>query len=61
MPGHESYQVQYLDPIPVQGGEIVTVSGKVDYWNDNPERAWVWCTDQQGRSGWVPVDHAMKS
>jgi hypothetical protein len=48
------YQAQYLDPISVQGGETLIVSEKVDYWNDNPEWAWVWCTDRRGKSGWVP-------
>lgn len=50
----KDYQAQYLDPISVQGGETLIVSEKVDYWNGNPEWVWVWCTDQRGKSGWVP-------
>ena len=48
------YQTQFLDPISLQGGETLIVSEKVDYWNDNPEWVWLWCTDERGKSGWVP-------
>ncbi len=48
------YQAQYLDPISMRRGETFIVSEKVDYWNGNPAWVWVWCTDERGKSGWVP-------
>ena len=48
------YQGQYPDPITVTAGETLHISKKVFYWNDNPDWMWVWCTDQRGKSGWVP-------
>jgi hypothetical protein len=48
------YQTFYADPIWVNAGETLQVSEKVDYWNDNPDWKWMWCTDQRRKSGWVP-------
>jgi len=48
------YQTFYADPISVNAGETLQVSEKVDYWEDNPDWEWIWCTDQRGKSGWVP-------
>ncbi len=48
------YNPQYPDPISVNAGEIFHVSDKVESWNNNPNWLWVWCTDQRGKSGWVP-------
>jgi uncharacterized protein YgiM (DUF1202 family) len=51
------YQTFYADPISVNAGETIKISEKVDYWNDNPDWVWVWCTDPRGKSGWVPRDY----
>ncbi|MEO6887686.1 MAG: SH3 domain-containing protein [Ktedonobacteraceae bacterium] len=48
------YQASSTDPIAVHAGETFQVSEKVDAWQDNPDWLWVWCTDQRGKSGWVP-------
>lgn len=48
------HQASYPDPISMEAGEIVDISDKVDDWNGNPNWVWIWCTDQRGKSGWVP-------
>lgn len=48
------YQTVYTDPISVKADEVFTVSEKTDAWQDNPAWLWVWCTNRQGKSGWVP-------
>lgn len=48
-----AYESSNPDPITLYVGEIFQVSERIDYWNDNPDWAWIWCTDQQGCSGWV--------
>lgn len=45
------YQAVYPDPITMRAGEALEMSGKEDNWNG---WIWVWCTNQQGKSGWVP-------
>lgn len=50
----QAYQSTNTDPILFEAGESVYISEKVDRWNNNPEWIWVWCTDQRGKSGWVP-------
>jgi uncharacterized protein YgiM (DUF1202 family) len=50
----KDYQAEYSDPIAVEAGETFAVSEKNSAWDDNPEWIWVWCTDQRGKSGWVP-------
>ena len=49
-----AYRSSNPDPIALEAGEICAVSEKVDYWHDNPEWIWVWCTNREGKSGWVP-------
>ena len=51
------YSAQFPDPISVNAGETFSVSDKVEPWNDNPDWLWVWCIDQRGKSGWVPLDN----
>jgi uncharacterized protein YraI len=48
------YQAQFSDPISVEAHEPFAVSERSEPWEDNPEWMWVWCTDQRGKSGWVP-------
>lgn len=50
----KDYQAEYPDPIAVEAGETFAVSEKTSAWENNPERIWVWCTDQREKSGWVP-------
>ena len=48
------YQASYADPFSVTAGETFQVSERSDSWNSNPEWIWIWCTDRQGKQGWVP-------
>jgi Variant SH3 domain len=50
----KDYQASNPDPFSVQPDELFQVSEKVDLWSDNPNWIWIWCTDQRGKSGWVP-------
>lgn len=44
------YQAPYADPISVNAGDriIIDNSKKTDW------HGWIWCTNQLGKSGWVP-------
>jgi uncharacterized protein YgiM (DUF1202 family) len=44
------YQAPYVDPIRVNAGDEVMVDS--DKHTNIP--GWVWCTDGNGKSGWVP-------
>ena len=46
----EDYQTPYPDPIQVKAGDEVTV----DRNKKTDILGWVWCTNQAGKSGWVP-------
>lgn len=50
----KDYQSSNLNPIAVVAGEPFQVSEKKDFWDNNPDWIWVWCTDQRGKSAWVP-------
>jgi uncharacterized protein YgiM (DUF1202 family) len=50
----KDYQAEFPDPIAVQAGEAFNVSERTSAWENNPTWMWVWCTDQRGKSGWVP-------
>lgn len=56
----KDYQAQFADPIAVEAGEAFTVSERADCWENNPAWIWVWCTDQRGKSGWVPQNIIQK-
>jgi uncharacterized protein YgiM (DUF1202 family) len=45
----ESYRSAYPEPLKLPIGEQVTVGTKVSEWP-----GWLWCTDSNGKSGWVP-------
>lgn len=49
-----SHQQSYVDPITIQVGDMVEASGKEDSWNG---WIWIWCTNLQGKSGWVPKSY----
>lgn len=50
----KDYEASNGDPFSVQAHEVFHVSEKVDFWSGNPDWVWIWCTDQRGKSGWVP-------
>ena len=50
----KAYQAEFADPIAVEAGEAFVVSEKTSAWENNPAWIWLWCTDQRGKSGWVP-------
>ena len=50
----KDYQTEFPDPIAVEAGEAFTVSERTSVWENNPAWIWIWCTDQRGKSGWVP-------
>ncbi|MBN1995025.1 MAG: SH3 domain-containing protein [Anaerolineae bacterium] len=43
------YQSAYPDPLVIKAGEELIVGKKESEWS-----GWVWCTNQNGKSGWVP-------
>ena len=48
---HDAY---YNDPIQLKAGEVFTLSGRRDAWEDNPDHVWLWAIALDGREGWVP-------
>lgn len=50
----KDYEASNADPFSVQANELFYVSEKVDFWSGNSDWVWIWCTDQRGKSGWVP-------
>ena len=50
----KDYRAEYPDPMAIEAGERFAVSEKTGAWEDNPAWIWMWCTDQRGKSGWVP-------
>lgn len=50
----QEFQPTNPDPIKVEAGEPFHVSEKSDPWDNNPDWIWIWCTDQRGKSDWVP-------
>lgn len=48
------YNAQYEDPITFRQGEEIVVSDRTYDWEGHP---WVWCSNQAGKSGWVPQGH----
>ena len=50
------YATSYPTPIVVKQGECLIVGDKVSEFP-----GWLWCTDRQGRSGWVPKRYVQRS
>jgi len=44
-----AYQLAYPDPLVISAGEELTIGEKESEWS-----GWVWCTNQDGKSRWVP-------
>lgn len=49
------YQVYYPDAIKVSRGEELTISEKESEW-----AGWVWCTNKEGKSSWVPENYVTR-
>jgi hypothetical protein len=45
----DEYQAAYPDPLVMRAGEVLAIVEKESEW-----RGWLWCTNQQGESRWVP-------
>jgi uncharacterized protein YgiM (DUF1202 family) len=45
---HE-YQSPYSEPLFISAGEELTIGEKESEWS-----GWIWCTNQNGESRWVP-------
>ena len=48
----KEHQASYPDPLVVKSGDELTIEKKDTQWP-----AFVWCTNQDGISGWVPEKH----
>ena len=46
-----THSATYADPITVESGGMVTLSGRQDIWNGH---LWLWTVANDGREGWVP-------
>ncbi len=46
------WQVKYSDPLILRAGEVVTLGQRDTEWP-----GWVWCTNQEGKGGWVPEQY----
>jgi Variant SH3 domain len=44
----------YNDPITMRANDELTLSDKEDNWHG---WTWIWCTNQAGKSGWVPAEN----
>jgi hypothetical protein len=51
------YQAAYADPITMRSGEPLLFEGKEDNWQG---WTWLWCTNQSGKSGWVPQNYVLQ-
>jgi uncharacterized protein YgiM (DUF1202 family) len=43
------HRSDYPDPLRLKVGQRVTIGDKVSEWP-----GWLWCTEEAGKSGWVP-------
>ena len=53
----KAYEATYPDPITMRAGDSIEVSDKEDNWQG---WLWVWCTNQSGKSGWVPRGYVVQ-
>ncbi len=47
----EDWQASYPDPIRLQAGEALTLTGRQERWDGH---LWLWARSAGGREGWVP-------
>ena len=45
------YSVFYADPISVNQGDAIALTGRTDNWQGH---TWLWARASDGREGWVP-------
>ena len=43
------YQTPYSEPLVISAGEELAIGEKESEWS-----GWIWCTNQDGKSRWVP-------
>ena len=48
------YRAAYPDPIVMKIGERLRVGDR-----DEDNEAWVWCTGESGKAGWVPAAYVL--
>jgi uncharacterized protein YgiM (DUF1202 family) len=51
-----AHQSAYPDPLIITQGEALTIGEKESEWG-----GWLWCTNQQGKSGWVPEKYLRRT
>ena len=52
----KAHRASYSDPITMRADDIIEVSDKEDDWQG---WTWVWCTNEGGKSGWVPKGYVV--
>jgi len=50
-----AYQSPYSDPLVIRAGEELAIGEKESEWS-----GWVWCTNQSGKSRWVPEKYVQR-
>jgi variant SH3 domain-containing protein len=50
----QDYAAQFADPITLAQGEVATLDGREEPWEDNPDWLWVWGENAAGKGGWIP-------
>jgi hypothetical protein len=50
------YTSPYTDPVAIHAGEELTIGAKETSWS-----GWVWCTNRDGQSRWVPEKYVKRS
>jgi uncharacterized protein YgiM (DUF1202 family) len=51
------HQALVADILHLRAHEQVQISEKVSLWNERADQVWIWCSDQRGNSGWVPLSY----
>ncbi len=49
----QAYQRVYDDPVSLKAGEVVRVTER-DLWNNDERYPWIWCINADGKAGWAP-------
>ena len=48
----KGYRTNYPEPLKLMAGEILTLGDR-----ESQYAGWLWCTDKNGNSGWVPENY----
>jgi len=46
------YRTPYPDPVTLKAGDVLTIGDQHSPWP-----GWIWCTDRDGKSAWVPESY----